>query len=355
MQAALGHEGQQAQGLEADGLAAGVGASDDQGVKLLPQLDGDGHRLAGVQQGVPGVAEADAAVSPDLRPGGVHLIAQLPPGEDEVQPHQHVVVRQDVVVAPRRLGGQGPEDALDLLLLLGLQLLELVVGLDHPHGLHKDGGPAGADVVDQSGHAAPELRLHRHHEPPVPLGDDGLLEHLAVALGGDDLLQDLTALGGGAALVAADVRQRGAGVVGDDVLLQDGGEDLLLQEPVAPEGEEQAVDGGFLPVVVEVVPDPPGAPQHPRDVQQLPCVQRPAVVGPVQALRHRLDAGEGRGALEADHGPGGVRLVLGAAHGVHVRLGDHGQGLLPGLRAVGLLRQHFQHRRKLQGAYGFIK
>ena len=352
---ALGHEGQKAQGLQAHGLAAGVGPGDDQGVEPLAQLNGDGHGTARVQQGVAGVAEADAAVAPDLRPAGVHLIAELAPGEDEIQAHQQIVVREDVAAAARRLGGQLPKDALDLLFLLGLQLLELVVGLDHTHGLHKDGGAAGADVVDKAREAGAELRLHRHHEPAVPLGDDGLLEDLAVALGGDDLLQYLPALGGRHPHVAADVRQGGAGGVGDYVLLQDGGEDPLLQESIPPQGGEENVNGGLLLLIPRVVPHPPGAAEHPGDVQQLPGVQGAAVVRPVETLRHGLDAREGRGALQPDHVPGRVRLVLETLHVVHVRLRDQGQGLLPGRGAVGLVRQHPQDRWQLQGTNGFIK
>ena len=86
-------------------------------------------------------------------------------------------------MAVRRHGGQLPQNPLNLLFLLGLQLLELIVGLHHPHGFHKEGGPAGGHVVDQPRQAPPELRLDRHHEPAVPLGDDGLLQYLAVALG----------------------------------------------------------------------------------------------------------------------------------------------------------------------------
>ena len=41
VQAALGHEGEQADGLQSHRLAAGVGAGDDQGVKLLPQRQVD--------------------------------------------------------------------------------------------------------------------------------------------------------------------------------------------------------------------------------------------------------------------------------------------------------------------------
>ena len=149
--------------------------------------------------------------------------------------------------------------------------------------------------------------------------------------------------------------RRMAGVVGDHVLLQDGGEDPVLQEPVAPQGAEEVVNGGLLPVVIEVVPHTPGAAQHPGNVQQLPCVEGPAVVGPVEALGHRLDAREGGGTLQADHIPGRVRLVLEVSHVLLVGLRDGGQGPLPGLGAVGLLREHPQHRRQLQCPYGFVK
>ena len=182
--------------------------------------------------------------------------------------------------------------------------------------------------MDQSGQIPPVLGLYRHHEAAAPHGDNGLLQYPAVGGGGDDPLEDLAALGRRRPHVAADVRQGGAGGVGNHVLLQDGGEDPILQEPVPPQG---------------------------GDVQQLPGVQRAAVVRPVEALRHGLDAREGRGALQPDHVPGRVRLVLETLYVVHVRLGDQSQGLLPGRGAVGLVRQHPQDRWQLQGADGFIK
>ena len=195
--------------------------------------------------------------------------------------------------------------------------------------------------MDKAGHAAPELRLHRHHEPAVPLGDDGLLEHLAVAGGGDNLLKDLPALGSGVALVAADIRQLRAGIVGDHVLFQNGGGDLFLQEAVALYRVEQVVHSGlFSAAVPPVVLDPPGAAQHPGDVQQLPGVEGAAPVRPVQALRHRLDAGEGGAAPLADHLPGSVSLVLKPLHLLLVGGGRHRQGLGPGGLAAGLVRQH---------------
>ena len=356
VEAALGHQRQQAQGLEGHGLAAGVGTGDDQGVKGVPQLDVDGHRRLGVQQGVTGLAQMDGPVPADLRPHGVHLVAQLAPGEDQVQVDQGVVVPLDVLPVGGSLGGELRQDAVDLLLLLGLQLNILVVGLDHPHRLHEQRRSGGGDVVDQPRQVALVLRLHRHHEAAVPLGDDGLLQNFPIAGGGDDLLKDLAALGLGRPHVAADVRQLRAGGVGDGVLVRDGPLDLLLQKAVAVEGEEQVVDGGFLRrLVVEVLLGPAGGGQQIRDGQQLPSVQGAAPVRPVQGLRHRLHAGKRRTAPQADEISGRVRLVQQAQHLLRLRLRPEAQGPLLGLGADSLLAQQLQHPGQLQGADGFVK
>ena len=228
MQAALGHQTQKADGFQGNGLAAGVGAGDDQGVELLTQLHGDGHCLGLVQQRVPGPAQGHAAPAADLRTAGVQLIAQLRPGKDHVQVHQNVIVPQNILHGPGAGGGQLPQDAVDLLFLPGLQLLELVVGLHHAHGLHKQRGPGGGDVVYQARHAALALGLYRHHEPPVPLGDQGLLQDLGIGRRRDDALQDLPPLGGGQPHFPPDIRQLAAGGVGNGLLIQNGGADLLL-------------------------------------------------------------------------------------------------------------------------------
>ena len=84
-----------------------------------------------------GAAEGNAAVRADLGPRGVHLVAQLAAGKDEVEVDENVIVPQDRLGKACRLGGEGKEDALDLLFFLGLQLLELVVRLHDAHRRRK--------------------------------------------------------------------------------------------------------------------------------------------------------------------------------------------------------------------------
>ena len=356
MEAALGHQGQQAQGLEADGLAAGVGAGDDQGVEGVSQLDVDGHGLFGIQQRMPGPPQVDGPVPANLRAHAVHLVAELAPGKDQVQMDQRVVVPLDILPVGRRFRGQLRQNAFDLLLLLGLQLDQLVVGLDNAHGLHEQRGAGGGNVVDQTRQIAFVLCLYRHHKATVPLGDDSLLQNLAVAGGGDDLLQNLAALGLGRPHMPPDIRQLRAGRVGDGVLVHDAALDLLLQKTVAMEGQKQVVDGRlFRGLVVEVLPGPAGGGQHPRDGQQLPGIQAAAPVRPVQGLRHRLHAGKRRASMEADHRPGGVGLVQQAQDLLRLRLRPDPQSPGLGLGADGLIAQQLQHSGQLQGTDGFVK
>ena len=104
MQAALVHGGKQADGLDGDGLAAGVGAGDHQGVKAVPQFQADGHGLGLIQQRMPGPAQDDA---PGLTGGtlAVQFIAELGLGKDQVQPHQNFKIGGNIVPVLGAVGG----------------------------------------------------------------------------------------------------------------------------------------------------------------------------------------------------------------------------------------------------------
>ena len=138
VQSALRHQAEEAERFETDGLAAGVGACDDEGIEAAAHLNGDGHGLGGIEQRMAGAAEGNAAVRADLGPCGVHLVAQLAAGKDEVEVDENIVIPENRLGEARSLGGEGKEDALDLFFLLGLQLLELVVRLHDAHRLNKE-------------------------------------------------------------------------------------------------------------------------------------------------------------------------------------------------------------------------
>ncbi|MPM49553.1 hypothetical protein SDC9_96283 [bioreactor metagenome] len=182
-----------------------------------------------------GLSQDDGPVPPNLRPDAVQLIGKLASGENQVQMDQRVVVPLDVLPVICRVGGQLRKDTLDLLLFLGLQLNVLVVGLYHPHGLHEKRCPGGGYVVDKARQSPPLLRLHRHHEPPVPLSDDALLQDLAVRRGGYDALENLAAFRLRRPHFPANIVQLGACIVGDGVLVQNDGLNFVLQETVAVE------------------------------------------------------------------------------------------------------------------------
>ena len=65
VQTALSHQREKPDGLQGHGLAAGVGAGDDQGIEAVPQGQVVGHSGLLVQQGMPGVPEADEASGRD--------------------------------------------------------------------------------------------------------------------------------------------------------------------------------------------------------------------------------------------------------------------------------------------------
>ena len=179
VQAALVHGGQQSDGLKGYGLAAGVGTGDDQGIIGVPQLYIDGNGLGRVQQRVTRPAQQDA-LSFHARLLAVHLVAELGFGKDQVQPHQQIKVGIDILPVLGAVGGELRQDPLDLQLLLGGQLPQLVVGLDSGHGLHEESLPRGRDIMHQTGHRSLVIRLHRDHIAVGSHGDNGLLQRLGV-------------------------------------------------------------------------------------------------------------------------------------------------------------------------------
>ena len=80
----LSHQGEQTDGFQGNRLAAGVGAGDHQGVKLLTQAQVVGHRFLWVQQGVARAMEVEELIG-QSRLTAVHLHGQVRPCKDGVQ------------------------------------------------------------------------------------------------------------------------------------------------------------------------------------------------------------------------------------------------------------------------------
>ncbi len=228
MQTALGHQCEKTDGFKRDGLAAGVGAGDDERVKICAKAHRNGHDKLWVDQRVPCLLEFQAAVLADLGCRGVHAEGELSPRKDHVQPHQKLIILADVVFIASRLGGKLGKDPLNLLFLFDQKLAQGVVGVDRRHGLDKKGGACRAHVVDQTRDLVFILRFYRDHVSVLAQGNDRLAQILGVGRGCNQLLQGLFDFGALYSHMPPDIRKLGAGGVSDLFLRQNGAEDLLF-------------------------------------------------------------------------------------------------------------------------------
>ena len=212
-EARLVHEGKKARRLDGDGLAAGVGAGNDENIECLPQCHGYRHHLIRRNQGMPCFPEVQY-----LSPGPqclhrLHGQGQFCPGEDEFQ------FRGQVAVIPRHFHGllhffrEVPEDFLDFLLLRRRHFGQVVIQLHGHHGFHEQGLPRGGPVMDNAGELVPVLFLHRHHVPAVPLGNDGILQVGRHVLVLEDVLERAADAGLHGLLLGPDTGQLQGGAV----------------------------------------------------------------------------------------------------------------------------------------------
>ena len=165
VQSALRHQAEETERFETDGLAAGVGACDDEGIEAAAHLNVDGHGLGGIEQRMAGAAEGNAAVRADLGPRGVHLVAQLAAGKEMRSRWTkcHSPTRSPRQSPPPRRRGKGCARSP---FFLGLQLLELVVRLHDAHRLDEERRAGGGNVVDKAGQVAAVVGLDGHDKRP---------------------------------------------------------------------------------------------------------------------------------------------------------------------------------------------
>ena len=353
VKAALGHQNQQSQCFQRHRLAAGVRAGDHQRVKVLPQTQVVPYGGIPVQQGVSCPLKMDAPLH-DFGGHTPHTKRQPRPGKDTVQHHQKVIVLADVLPVGGAVAGKFGQNAVYLLLLQRFQLPQLIVGLHHPHRLHKEGAAAGRKVVDQAGHIVFMLRLHRHHIAAVALGDDGFLQVFGL-IGGDDALQNIPDLAGRGPFPAADVGQFGAGGVGDLLLRENGAGDLLLQKAVGGQALKERVQGRFLLAFGGIFHGRAGASQHSGNIQKLPGVQCAPHIGPLEGGPHRLHPAKVGRPPQGHQFHGGRGLGQSPFHAVGIGHGPQLQSPVLPLLGHRLGRQQFQHPGQLQRGGGFFK
>ena len=347
VQAALRHKAEKADGLERNGLAAGVRAGDDERIVILAELHIDRHGLVLIEQRMARPAQPDAALG-ELRRAGIQLEAEFCPREDAVEPHERGEVGVDILAVRGTLGGKLRENALDLRFFLRFQLADLVVCLDRRHRLDEERGAGGRNIVHEPRNAALAFGLDRNNVAIRARRDDRVLQKLRHGRRGDDLLQAVAHASRRRAHFAADVRKLTARAVGDLILAGDGVYDLVLQKAVRLEHFEKMVDARLLLGAHAVGAHGASALQHTRDLEKLARIEHAAHIGTGERAAHIAQTRKRRAALIDHH-------VLCIA-----RLGEQPFDLRAvdarheserlGLRRFGhrLPREHFQHRRKFE-------
>ena len=232
--AALDHEGQEAQGLQGHGFAAGVGPGDDEKAVLRGelQINGDDVRGGAVlpallhQEGVAGLAEVHAALTPPDGFPGPELLGKFDLGLDGVQLAQgrqgQVNFRQNV---PHQVG-EPAQHRFFFPLFPVVEEIQGVVVLHDGQGFEIQGGPGLGLVVDDAGNGALVVGLDGNDVAAVALGNEGTLEGVLVGrlekVLFDLAVDPLPGLG----QLPAHLGQAGAGLIQDKVV----GADALLKD-----------------------------------------------------------------------------------------------------------------------------
>ena len=154
--------------------------------------------------------------------------------------------------------------------------------------------------------------------------------------------------------MAADIRQRAAGAVGNLLLGDDGVGNPVFQIFIGRQLPEIDIQTRGNSVGVGVSLDGPGHPETGRNFQQFAGRQAAAAAGPVQAGAHVPDAAQAGRAFEGNQFTGGGGLFLKAAHFLGVGLRFQVAASFLGCVADGLGRQKVQNAVQFQFRKGFF-
>ncbi len=237
--AGLGHERQQADRLERDGLSAGVGAGDDQQVEIVAEaiVDRDDAvlRLAAAaaalhqveQQRVAGAAYGDDRLVLDHRAAQVERLREAPLGGDQIEHRDRIQRFDDLLGVDVDLVAELPEQAGNLLRLLRPQVADAVVELDGAGRLDVERRTAVGAAVNDARQPAAVLGLDRQDHA---VGVKGVVRVLQQAANVGVVQQPLDGAADverGGLDLAADAGQLRAGVVAHVGPLIDDGLDAV--------------------------------------------------------------------------------------------------------------------------------
>ena len=355
MQAGQTHAGQQADGLQGDGLAAGIGAGDDHGADAAIQLHVYRHHFRRRDQRVAGLDQTEQAAVVHLGRGAVQIIAELALGHDEIDAGQDDQIGLDL----RRETGdhqrQPPQDGGDLLFFFLAQGGQLVVQLHHGQRLHEEGGPGTAGIVDHAGDLAPVFLLYRHHVDIVADGDDGILQ-IAGGVGiADQAVQPGPHLLRFGRFFAADGIQAFGGVVVDGQIGADG---LFHRAFQGADKDQRAAQPGQIRkgalYLAEKDLGGAGCPAESGDLHQLLRIQHAADLSLAQMGPDVPQTAAAEQRIQPQQLPGLVRLGQQPAGLVAVRDRTQRFRQFPGRREIAVFAQlsdYLVELQLLQGAF----
>ena len=241
-QAGLRHQAEQAHGLQGHGLAAGVGAADQQRAAVAGEFerDGDGTLAAAAQhvgeQRVARVLEVEALA--EAGNDAIEIVGELRLAEDQFEFCDGDQGLADGIAVGAQAVGHLEQDAVDLAHFLFGEAHEFVVEVDGLERFDKERVAAGTGGVDHAIDLAALSGNHRDDEALIADGDELLLQHAFLAVGAEEALERFVDGFFLALDIAAEAREGDAGVVGHAAV----GQDLAIE--FAQQGAKFADGGG---------------------------------------------------------------------------------------------------------------
>ena len=126
LQAAFGHQRKQADGLEGNGFAAGVGTGNDEGGEFIAKPQVGGHDLFGINQRMTAADDFDEATRVHFGQACAHGAGQHSLGKGEIQMGEQADIEQNALGMRADTIGQRLQNTGNFQLFLGAQGFEII-------------------------------------------------------------------------------------------------------------------------------------------------------------------------------------------------------------------------------------